>query len=43
LSRRYVVGLRVALALPAMVPSQDAVGGATTTAGLVTVMIRDRP
>ncbi len=42
LSRRCV-GSRVALALPATVPSQDPASGATTTGGLATVTVRERP
>ncbi len=34
---------RVVLALPATVPYQDPVSGATTTGGLATVTFRDRP
>jgi len=36
-------GERVVLALPATVPYQDPVSGATTTGGLATVTFRDRP
>ncbi len=36
-------GDRVVLALPAAVPSQDPVRGATTTGGRATVTVRDRP
>ncbi len=36
-------GERVVLALPATVPYQDPVSGATTTGGLATVTVRDRP
>ncbi len=36
-------GERVVLTLPATVPYQDPVSGATTTGGLATVTVRDRP
>ncbi len=36
-------GERVVLTLPATVPYQDPVSGATTTGGLATVTFRDRP
>jgi len=36
-------GERVVRALPATVPSQDPVSGATTTGGLVALSVRERP
>jgi len=36
-------GERVVRALPATVPSQDPMNGATTTGGRATVTFRDRP
>jgi len=36
-------GTRIVRALPATVPSQNPVSGATTTGGLATVTFRDQP